>query len=134
MSKKIVYLLGTIAVAVFFLAPALYSYTGMTHIYEDAFPKKERPASVFPHDEHTDVYAYEYDLEELKECYYCHHFDGPDQEHTDDSVGIPCSDCHPVETDDPDTTPLMQAYHIQCKSCHQDEKAGPVACGECHVR
>ncbi|MFH0813478.1 MAG: cytochrome c3 family protein, partial [Pseudomonadota bacterium] len=33
---------------------------------------------------------------------------------------------------------LMNAYHTSCLGCHQEraqksEKAGPIACGECHV-
>jgi hypothetical protein len=42
-----------------------------------------------------------------------------------------CSDCHHRETGFP-TRPLMKAYHDLCKSCHLENKAGPVTCGECH--
>ncbi len=130
MPKKLIYIMGTIAVAIFFLAPAIHSQApDMTHVIEDAFPSKERPASVFPHDEHNEMA----DLQD--KCYVCHHYDGPDQDHTDMSIGMDCSDCHSVEPDDPDEeTPLKQAYHNLCMDCHEDEGAGPVACGECHVR
>jgi len=134
MSKRILYMTGIAALALFFLAPAIYSQIDMTHVIEDAYPKKERPPSLFDHDAHTYDFAEEYDLEELRECYYCHHFDGPDQDHMDDSVGISCSDCHPVDPDDPDVTHLTMAYHELCKGCHFEVAAGPIACGECHVR
>jgi hypothetical protein len=29
---------------------------------------------------------------------------------------------------------LKDAFHSQCKCCHENMKAGPVTCGECHVR
>ena len=130
MAKKLAYLLGLVAIAAFFLAPVLYSQSDMTHVIDPAFESKQRPASVFPHDEHNILAGIEYD------CYICHHFDGTDLDPTDmmGSVGIPCSDCHPAQTDDPGVTPLMQAYHLQCKGCHMEEAAGPIACGECHVR
>ena len=134
MPKKLAYLMGAIAITVFFLAPALYSQTDMTHVIEDAYPSKERPPSVFPHDEHTYEIAMEFDLDGMSDCYFCHHYDGPDQDHMDMSVGIPCSDCHPVDPVDPDVTALTMAYHELCKGCHIQEKAGPIACGECHVR
>jgi hypothetical protein len=25
------------------------------------------------------------------------------------------------------------AFHGQCKGCHEEEEAGPVQCSECHV-
>jgi hypothetical protein len=28
----------------------------------------------------------------------------------------------------------MKAYHLNCKGCHQEQKKGPVMCGECHVK
>ncbi len=109
-----------------FVGPAL-SQVSMTHIITDAFGEKQRPPSIFAHDEHNMKAQIKYD------CWLCHHYDGLNLDPEDDSVGIPCVDCHPVEAG-PDVTPLMQAYHRQCQDCHLEKKAGPIACGECHIR
>jgi hypothetical protein len=70
--------------------------------------------------------------------------------HTGALEGQGCETCHPVhngrlapalaavrEIDDREA--LINAYHGACIGCHtsraeQDLKAGPVTCGECHVR
>lgn len=108
-----------------FLVPA-FSQMDIEQLDDPAFANGQRPPAVFVHDEHNEI-------AELYDCVVCHHMDGSDPDPMEDSIGIPCSDCHPVDAGD-ETTPLMQAYHKQCKGCHQDQKAGPVACGECHVR
>lgn len=109
-----------------FVDPAL-SQENMTHVLTTAFGDKQRPPSIFVHDEHNVLAKIEDD------CWRCHHYDGKNPDPMDHSAGIPCVDCHPVEAE-PDVTPLMQAYHKQCKDCHLEKKSGPIACGECHVR
>ena len=106
---------------------------------------KQRPAVSFPHEMHFDV---------ADDCLSCHHDyqDGQDGENVLDEdllaetepdetmvlnsmdqadLGpLACISCH---GDDSETGP-MDAFHNQCITCHEAEKAGPVMCGECHVK
>lgn len=84
----------------------------------DKFAKLERPAVLFDHEKHTEA---------LKDA--------------------PCTECHRQDKDsgalvfgviDPEkhTTrkAITDAYHDNCIGCHKERGAGPMACGECHVR
>lgn len=106
---------------------AAQSQDDIMELKADAFDKHSRPAAVFMHDDHNEK-------AELYDCNVCHHVyeDGKFME-DDDSVGIPCSDCHGLEANGSQPG-LMTAYHKQCKGCHQDKAKGPLACGECHVK
>lgn len=66
--------------------------------------------------------------------------------HTGDSgYGLACDDCHHEEQDEtmscsgedchgPDSDPKRgDAFHMNCKGCHEDGEAGPVECAQCHV-
>lgn len=110
------------------LAPGLvHSQMDIEFLSDEAFENDQRPPAVFKHDEHNAKAEIE------DQCWYCHHMDGSNPDPEEDSIGIPCSDCHMVEAVE-GSTPLMMAYHMQCKDCHMKEKAGPITCGECHVR
>jgi len=93
----------------------------------DAFPDPQRPVSRFTHDDHMA-------FETIEDCYVCHHLyeDGTLLE-GESSEGTSCGECHALEADDGEVDRL-RAYHGRCKGCHEKEKAGPIACGECHVR
>ena len=92
---------------------------------DSAFHNQRRPAAVFAHDEHNETAG-------IDECGTCHHVyeDGVklEDETSEDSE---CSECHMAEGST-DTMPLMRTYHDRCKGCHQEQKTGPVMCGECH--
>lgn len=121
--KRCFLLLCTITILGLWMIPG-WSQSSMTHVPTDGFEVVQRPAAVFVHDEHNALAG-------VTDCWVCHHMDGePDPDQS--SEGIPCSSCHP-ETN-PDGTPLMQAYHEQCKGCHEQEGKGPLACGQCHVQ
>ncbi len=92
-----------------------------------AFENPQRPIAVFDHDGHNE----KAELED--KCWFCHHNDGTNPSEDESSEGTPCADCHSVKPDD-GTTPLMEAYHKQCITCHEEKGKGPVACGQCHVR
>jgi len=104
-----------------------WSQGDMVRLTVDAFENPEREPAVFDHDLHNEMAGLEDD------CYLCHHMDGSAPSPDDTSEGIPCADCHMVDADD-GTTGLMDAYHGQCITCHEDRGAGPLACGECHVK
>ena len=84
----------------------------------DKFPELERPVVMFDHEKHTEA---------MKDA--------------------DCTECHAEDKDtgaliftvyDPDrhTTrqAIIDAYHDNCIQCHKEQGAGPLGCGECHVR
>lgn len=99
----------------------------MTTVEDSAFADRQRmkPLVSFTHDEHNEAAG-------IENCNTCHHVweDGellPDQS----SIGMECSDCH---LSDPGDThmDLIRAYHLQCRDCHMEQKAGPITCSGCH--
>ena len=128
MKKKTVALFIGLAVLACMLAfmPA-YSQEDITFLKDKAFGEGERPPAAFVHEEHNEK-------AEIEECNVCHHVykDGELVE-DESSEDMECSDCHNVKGGY-QTRPLMKAYHDLCKRCHQENKSGPITCGECHRR
>ncbi|MFO7784563.1 MAG: acidic tetraheme cytochrome c3 TmcA [Thermodesulfobacteriota bacterium] len=93
----------------------------------DAFPNPRRPVSLFTHEDHMV-------FDTIEDCYACHHLyvEGRLVE-GESSDGTPCGECHGLEPGGGGTD-LLRAYHGRCKGCHEEEQAGPIACGECHSR
>lgn len=87
----------------------------------------KRPLVQFPHLIH----------EEIIECSECHH----DYNEAGENVGGDggsCTECH-TKTAGENPVPLMEAYHIQCKTCHakiaaEEKESLPQMCGQCHIR
>lgn len=102
-----------------------YSQADMTHVDNSVFPDPERPSAVFPHDEHNAA-------AEIDACNRCHHVyeDGELLEY-DSSEGEWCSDCHGLKAEGR-MPGLRKAFHLSCRGCHLENRAGPVMCGECH--
>ncbi len=93
----------------------------------DAFGKLERPLCVFDHDAHNEK-------AQTEDCSLCHHvYDNGKKVEGESSEDKACSDCHDLKAQGKQPG-LRTAYHQQCKQCHIDQKKGPVACGECHVK
>ena len=61
-----------------------------------------------------------------KDCAVCHHKDAAGKEQR-------CDKCHGAKTEGKKVS-LKEAFHTQCKGCHQKEKKGPVKCDECHKK
>ncbi len=59
------------------------------------------------------------------ECLDCHH-------NIEDDDTYNCSACHETEGDE-DMPSRADAFHAQCKGCHEDYGAGPVECNSCHA-
>ena len=91
--------------------------------------KNQRPAVLFPHENHMDVL----------ECLDCHHdyengenvLDESDLE--EESPAARCDSCHDFYS----PSALRSVFHSQCIGCHRKarikgEAAGPELCGECH--
>ena len=110
------------------LAAAAWSQDDMEVVPTHMFAQTRRPAAIFPHDSHNESAG-------IEECGVCHHVYNEDGtlaegESSEDQA---CGDCH--ELDDAGRQPgLMKAYHLNCKGCHLEQAAGPVACGECHLK
>ncbi len=125
-------LIAAAAVLVFFL-PVAFTEEAAPHIEmvpTDAFGEIERPAVAFRHDEHNEKAG----IGTYDDCIVCHHSGaGCELEEGVDSQGVPCSECHQVVSEEACRPSLMEAYHTQCWGCHEN-KGGPVACGECHVK
>jgi predicted CXXCH cytochrome family protein len=96
--------------------------------HKDAGPH-ERPLVQFNHEKHSSTL----------ECLRCHHdFDQFGNNRGGEDKAQPCAGCHNPSAQ-PKKLPLKEAFHAQCKGCHesmgqQGRKSGPVTCGECHVR
>ncbi len=92
------------------------------------FGTPQRPPAVFDHDQH----------EAIIRCQVCHHeffvF-----ENEEGGQGQECAECHKVGGSAEVPVTLLDAFHRNCKGCHQrtlarGKKSGPVMCGQCHVR
>ena len=94
----------------------------VTMQFPEAFGEMQRPAVEFDHKAHTEAL-------EVEGCETCHRID-------DKGVLIPLMKLG-LEIDNRDD--LIDAYHESCLGCHRDRSdetlaAGPITCGECHVR
>ena len=128
MKKRVqIEILFLIAASFFFVVFSGYSQDEMTTVNDSAFPERMRPAVPFVHDEHNEAAG-------IEECNVCHHVykDGKLVE-GESSEGSECSECH-APADGKYPMSLIVAYHKMCKGCHQEKKAGPVMCAECHPR
>jgi Class III cytochrome C family len=126
MKPRTVVVWTLVAFGTIFMVTA-WSQEDMKAVSPDAFTIPQRPAAVFPHDAHNEK-------AKIDSCNQCHHVyeDGKLAE-DESSEDRRCSDCHGLA--DAGRQPgLMKAFHLNCKGCHQEQKKGPVMCGECHVR
>lgn len=113
-----------VSILTFMLMP-VYSQEDIVSLQNSAFKDRQRPAAVFPHDQHNEK-------AKIEECNVCHHvYKGGNKLQDESSEGQACSDCHNVK-EGYSTRRLMKAYHDLCKGCHQANKKGPITCGECH--
>ena len=104
-----------------------YSQEDMRFISADAFENPRRPPTIFNHDEHNE-------LAQIEACSECHHVydEAGNLVEDESSEDQRCSDCH--ESARSGRKPaLMKAFHTNCKSCHREQKRGPLMCGQCHV-
>ena len=123
-------LMAILLIAVFaliVLVVSSYSQEDVTTVNDSAFDKHMRPAVPFSHDSHNET-------AEIEECNECHHvYEGGKRVEDESSEESECSECHTSENNAYPIS-LVKAYHIYCKGCHLVEGAGPVLCGECHLK
>ncbi|MDY6972589.1 MAG: cytochrome c3 family protein [Thermodesulfobacteriota bacterium] len=126
MKKGLPFILSTALVFMFIIVSA-YSQEDMTSIDSSAFEDPQRVPCVFPHDEHNEK-------AEIEECNTCHHvYENGTLLEDESSEDQGCSDCHELKASG-NMLSLMKAYHTKCKKCHRERKAGPIMCGECHIK
>ncbi len=77
--------------------------------------KSKAPVS-FSHKAHGEKF--------LVGCAICHHNNSAGAEQK-------CSACHTDKAEGKKMA-LKEAFHTQCKGCHQKKKKGPVKCAACH--
>lgn len=97
-------------------------------LVHDELGMHERPAVKFNHEKHQEV---------VSECTRCHH-DYDNYMNNVGGEGQACSECHGKTGGDNGVT-LVNAFHLQCKTCHKaliarGRNSGPVMCGQCHRR
>ncbi len=108
---------------------AAFSQEDIRTVADSAFDVRRimRPPVRFLHDGHNEK-------AQIGDCNVCHHeYDEKGQKTDNSTEGTECSECHKPESPE-NTLPLIRAYHLQCKGCHEQSGAGPVMCGECHVK
>ena len=122
----IIYMVITLFVCIFAVMSG-YSQEDVTTVEDSAFKEKMRPTVPFLHEEHNEK-------AEIEECNVCHHLYEEGEKVEDDfSEGMECSECHTLNKGD-NPLSLVKVYHLQCKGCHQQSKAGPIMCSECHIK
>ena len=119
--KPLLVVLALVAFAAFI--PLAHSQEDTILLNSKELGTHQRPLVEFNHKLHS---------ENKLDCTRCHHdFDA--YLNNRGGEGQPCDTCHKKQGHD-DTPSLKEAFHIQCIGCHESMKAGPVTCGECHVR
>jgi len=107
-----------------------YAQEDMKEIDNSVFGNPQRPPAVFSHDEHNEN-------ADISECNECHHvYENGVRLEYESSEDQYCSDCHNLKkmSNGNGKPTLMKAFHTNCKGCHMEIMAGPVMCGECHVK
>ena len=103
--------------------PLVHSQDDIILLNHTEIGKHQRPLVEFNHKLHA---------ENKLDCNRCHHdFDA--FLNNRGGEGQTCDSCHKKKADDHEPS-LKDAFHLQCTTCHESMKKGPVTCGECHVR
>jgi hypothetical protein len=114
-------------IAIVFSLTTAWSQDEMTVVDNSVFDNPQRSPSMFVHDEHNETAG-------IDECSECHHvYEDGELVEDESSEDMRCSDCHDLAKSD-DQPALMNAFHANCKGCHEAEGKGPIMCGECHVK
>ncbi len=118
------------ALALAWAAPGVLAEPAVMVLGPDDLAPLQRPKVVFKHSLHKGKLA----------CFQCHHdFDKFGKNSYEGDGGGTCSDCHSKAAGDDNPLALADAFHLQCRGCHQSLRAkgnrkAPVMCGQCHRR
>ncbi len=126
MPRKFIPLITALLI-IWFIGPA-FGQEDMQEIDNQQFSSPQRAPARFEHDSHNENAG-------LEDCNSCHHVYDDDGTFVEDesSEDQRCADCHDL-SDDGRQPGLRKAYHQNCKGCHLEQQAGPVMCGECHIK
>lgn len=120
-------IMAALLVVLVFIFPAV-SRDEVSVFPEDLFPDRQRPISLFSHEEHMA-------FDTIEDCYVCHHvYEDGQLVEGESSDGIACGECHLIDPSPENAVGRLRAYHKRCKGCHESLKTGPITCGECHRR
>lgn len=123
-------LTASIAIVLVVLVLAVITASSQEYVksvQDSAFKSLMRPTVPFAHDEHNEKAA-------IEECSTCHHvYEDGKRIEGESSEDRECSACHLSEGGS-DPMSLVKAYHGRCKGCHDEKKAGPIMCADCHIR
>lgn len=120
-------LFAIICCLTFFVVP-IYAQEEVINLNSDELGTHQRPSVSFTHEKHAENIG----------CNACHHDYDVYGFNTSEDEGQRCAECHTAAAQT-NPVPLMRAFHLQCKSCHQNmaakgEASGPLLCGQCHDR
>jgi hypothetical protein len=91
--------------------------------------RHQRQLVVFTHEKHS----------QRTGCTRCHHdYDAFGSNRGEEGEEQRCAECH-TATPEKNPIPLVKAFHLQCKGCHQkmaktDRFNPPHTCGGCHKK
>jgi hypothetical protein len=127
MKKAATCIILALTVSVFVFA-AVHAQDEITAVEDGAFIAPQRTPSVFLHDAHNENAG-------IEACNVCHHVFDENGKRVEDesSEDERCSECHELAASGR-RPGLMKAFHLRCKGCHQEERKGPIMCGECHKK
>lgn len=109
-----------------FVATQSLSQEEMRVVDNSIFDRPVRAPALFEHDTHNEMAG-------IEDCAECHHLYDEDGKWVEDesSEDQSCSECHSVQNDGSNPS-LRRAYHLNCKGCHLEKRAGPIMCAQCH--
>jgi hypothetical protein len=116
--RIIAYIIGIILLVVAIIAYAAFPRKAAEEPLRIVFKSKAGNV-LFDHREHASEDGY------ALECTDCHHM------MEEGETPLACGECH-LSDDEEETPKRSDAFHDQCKGCHEDNDAGPVECSACH--
>ena len=125
--KTVMLIALSLSIGIILVISPVWSQEDMTVVDNAAFDNPQRTPSLFAHDEHNETAG-------IDDCAECHHvYEDGQLVEDESSEDQSCSDCHSLEGGGGQPS-LINAFHANCKGCHQEQEKGPILCGECHIK
>ena len=128
---KTVQLISAFVMSLFLVHLAFSQEATMILKHKEAGPH-QRPLVNFNHELHAN---------DKIDCITCHHdYDQYGNNRGGEDKAQSCANCHSNPANpNKRLIPLTEAFHAQCKNCHEslmkaNKASGPIMCGECHMR